>query len=79
MRDGTSWKQLFLDDLKLKKNWARGRYVVRELTGHTRRCLNSELQVYEKPNYDLLSINRVLAVCLKDSFVVSGSSDCTVR
>ena len=40
MKDFTSWKQFSMDDLKLKKNWARGRCAVRELIGHTKRSVN---------------------------------------
>ena len=32
-----SWKRLYIDDLALKKNWWRGRHVVRTLIGHSRK------------------------------------------
>ena len=34
-----SWKQLFIDDIKLKRNWRLGRAKITTLTAHTHRVL----------------------------------------
>ncbi|XP_065883769.1 F-box/WD repeat-containing protein 7-like [Dysidea avara] len=31
----TTWKNLYLDDLRLKRNWRKGKCIVTKLTGHT--------------------------------------------
>ena len=33
----SSWKQYYLDDLRLKRNWTKGRCLAKDLVGHTRK------------------------------------------
>ena len=37
LRNFLSWKELFIDDLRLKRNWRRGRCVTNILQGHTKK------------------------------------------
>lgn len=40
MNEFPSWKKLCLEDLKLKKNWIKGKYIVRQLIGHQNKCVS---------------------------------------
>lgn len=59
MKFFSSWKQFYLDDLRLKKNWTKGRYLEKNLVGHRRKwgtwffgicmfldCVAAELPVF---------------------------------
>ena len=48
----TTWKNLYLDDLRLKRNWRKGKCIVTKLTGHTNKwvpvCLYPETVMQEQ-------------------------------
>ena len=41
MKSFVSWKQYFLDDLRLKRNWVKGKRVSNSLVGHTKRSVDN--------------------------------------
>lgn len=42
-----TWKQIYIDDIKLKRNWRLGHYVKLILTGHTHRVLCVRVKMRE--------------------------------
>ena len=50
MKHWFSWKQFYLDDLRLKKNWMKGRCAAKDLEGHKKKCVENQCCFYHFPS-----------------------------